>query len=94
MAAVPVAVPVAADRPPPPGAPPGGTYSVESYSGTTTLIIMVVLILIFWPALCAPFCCPCDSRQVYIVNGTKYVPSGAVVPVNDCCGNPCGGPAA
>ena len=28
------------------------------------------------------------------VDGVKRVPSGATVPVNDCCGNPCGGPAA
>jgi len=79
----------------PPGAAPGGTWTAESYSGQVTLIIFIVLILVFWPALCAPFCCPCDSRNVYVApNGVKYVASGQVVPINDCCGSPCGGPAA
>jgi len=72
----------------------GGVWSTETYSGQTTLIIFVVLLLLFWPACAGPFCCPCDTREIYTVDGVKRVPSGATVPVNDCCGNPCGGPAA
>jgi len=78
----------------PVGAPPGGTWLTEQYSGTTTMIIAIVLLLLIWPATCAPFCCPCDSRRVYRApDGRKWTPSGAMVPPSDCCGHPCGGPA-
>jgi len=94
MAAVPIGgAPLG--RPAPPGAPDGGAWSREMYTGNTTLLIVLLLVLFFWPALCAPFCCPCDQREVYIApNGVKYVGSGQIVPQSDCCGNPCGGPAA
>ena len=76
------------------GAAPGGIWRTEQYSGMVTLIIFVVLILIGGLLFCwAPFCCPCDSRQVYVApNGQKHTRSGAVVPSSECCGHPCGGP--
>ena len=77
----------------PPGAPPGGTWTSEQFTGTITIIIAVVLLFLFWPVMCVPFCCPCESRSVYIApDGRKFVRSGAVVPPSDCCGHPCGGP--
>lgn len=82
------------EAPPPPGAPAGGEYKQESYIGIITLIIFVILLFVFWPAAFGAFCCPCDTRKVYIVNGTKYVPSGLLVPPNECCGFPCLGPSA
>ena len=79
---------------PPFGAPLGGKWTTESYSGTVTLVIVVILALIFWPACWAPLTCPCDTRHVYVLpNKAKYTKSGAMVPPNDCCGHPCGGPA-
>ena len=79
---------------PPFGAPAGGKWTTESYSGMVTLILVVVLAFFFWPACAAPLCCPCDTRQVYVLpNKAKYTRSGAMVPPNDCCGHPCGGPA-
>ena len=78
---------------PPAGAPPGGTWTTENYSGTCTIVAVIVLVLLFWPAFAGPLCCPCDAREVYVVNGAKYTRSGAMVPPSDCCGHPCGGPA-
>ena len=55
-----------------------------------TMIIFVVLVFIGSLLFCwATFCCPCDSRQVYITpSGQKYTRSGAMVPTSECCGNP------
>ena len=80
---------------PPPNAQPGGSWTMEQFSGATTIVICCILIFFFWPVCCAPFCCPCDSRMVYIEPGTgrKFTRSGQMVPNNDCCGHPCGGPA-
>ena len=78
---------------PPAGAPPGGTWTTENYSGTCTIVAVIVLVLLFWPAFAGPLCCPCDAREVYVVNGAKHTRSGAMVPPSDCCGHPCGGPA-
>ena len=79
---------------PPPGAPPGGVYEEESYIGVATLLCCLLLLFFCWPATCAPFCCPCDQRVVYIYAGAKYTRSGQMVPAgSECCGYPCGGPA-
>ena len=75
--------------------PPGGSWHTEQYSGMITLICFIVVLIIFWPACAAPFCCPCDTREVYMLkDGRKFTKSGAVVPNQECCGNPCGGPSA
>jgi hypothetical protein len=78
---------------PPPGAPPGGVYQEETFIGCTTLIICLLLLFFCWPATCAPFCCPCDQRVVYIYAGAKYTRSGQMVPAGpECCGHPILGP--
>lgn len=78
---------------PPFGAPPGGRWTSEVYSGTMTFILCIVLLFVCFPAAWAPFVCPCDQRQIYMLkDGRKYTRSGAMVPPNDCCGHPCGGP--
>eukprot|EP00903_Cladosiphon_okamuranus_P016368 g15095.t1 len=61
----------------PQGAPQGGQWIQEQYCG---LITWLVGIFIF-PCVC---CCPCDSRLVYLVNGTRYNSFGAIVPAG-CC---------
>lgn len=79
---------------PPVGAAPGGVWRTEQYSGMVTMIIFIVLLFVGALFCWTPFCCPCDSRQVYVApNGQKYTRSGAMVPASECCGNPCGGPA-
>jgi len=75
---------------PPPGAPGGGNYVTQTYIGMITLIVVAVLVLLFWPACCAPLCCPCDQRRVYQVNGVNYHPDGRQVSTQECCGKPCG----
>mmetsp|Transcript_10505 Transcript_10505/g.22338 ORF Transcript_10505/g.22338 Transcript_10505/m.22338 type:complete len:111 (+) Transcript_10505:663-995(+) len=72
----------------PPGAPPGGTYTTESYIGMSTLITILILAIIFWPALFGPLCCPCDQRQVYIVNGQKFDTAGRMI-LPGACGCNC-----
>ena len=80
----PVMAAQAADgSPAPPGAPPGGAWSQEQYSGQTSMIIMIILILFFWPALCAPFCCLCDTRAPL-----PPTPAAALAAHKRACGIP------
>ena len=65
-----------AGRAPPRGAPAGGIYCQRPYCGLITILVAIFLV----PCVC---CCPCDQREVYVVNGVEYLPSGAVV--EKCC---------
>ena len=65
-----------AGRAPPPGAPAGGFWCQRPFCGPITILIAIF----FVPCVC---CCPCDKREVYVVNGVEYLPSGAVV--EKCC---------
>ena len=65
-----------AGRAPPPGAPAGGFWCQRPFCGPITILIALFL----WPYVC---CCPCDQREVYVVNGVEYLPSGAVQ--EKCC---------
>ena len=63
-------------RAPPLGAPAGGFWCQRPFCGPITILIAIFL----WPYVC---CCPCDQREVYVVNGVEYLPSGAVA--DKCC---------
>ena len=63
-------------RAPPLGAPAGGFWCQRPFCGPITILIALFL----WPYVC---CCPCDQREVYVVNGVEYLPSGAVA--EKCC---------
>jgi len=66
-----------AQMPPPPGCPPGGYWTQENYIGIITILLGIFV------AICA-FCCPCDTRQIYVVNGVKYKRNGAIAGDCDC----------
>ncbi|CAN0195745.1 unnamed protein product [Ascophyllum nodosum] len=57
---------------PPAGVPEGGMWIEEKYCGSATWIIGLLIV----PCV---FLCPLDTRTVYVVNGVKYNPFGAVV---------------
>ena len=65
-----------AGRAPPRGAPAGGVWCQRPFCGPITILVAIFLV----PCVC---CCPCDQREVYVVNGVEYLPSGAVV--EKCC---------
>ena len=65
-----------AGRAPPRGAPAGGIWCQRPFCGPITILVAIFLV----PCVC---CCPCDQREVYVVNGVEYLPSGAVV--EKCC---------
>lgn len=66
-------------RPPPPGLPEGGVWTRKNYAGNQTTIACVVscfLIGIFAPLV---FLCPCDEREVYVVDGKMYAADGSFI---------------
>ena len=63
-------------RAPPRGAPAGGVWCQRPFCGPITILIAIFLV----PCVC---CCPCDQREMYVVNGVEYLPSGAVE--EKCC---------
>ena len=65
-----------AGRAPPRGAPAGGLWCQRPFCGPITILIAIFLV----PCVC---CCPCDQREMYVVNGVEYMPSGAVE--EKCC---------
>ena len=65
-----------AGRAPPRCAPAGGIWCQRPFCGPITILVAIFLV----PCVC---CCPCDQREVYVVNGVEYLPSGAVV--EKCC---------
>ena len=65
-----------AGRAPPSGAPAGGYWCQRPFCGPITILIAIFV----WPYVC---CCPCDQREVYVVGGVEYLPSGAVA--DKCC---------
>ena len=65
-----------AGRAPPRGAPAGGVWCQRPFCGPITILIAIFLV----PCVC---CCPCDQREMYVVNGVEYLPSGAVE--EKCC---------
>ena len=65
-----------AGRAPPRGAPAGGVWCQRPFCGPITILIAIFLV----PCVC---CCPCDQREMYVVNGVEYLPSGAVA--EKCC---------
>jgi len=63
-------------RAPPPGAPAGGQWQQEKFCGIVT---MVVTAFCCW---CA-FCCPCDTRPVYVgPDGKTYKEDGCIINTN------------
>ena len=72
----PIVVQQVAGRAPPRGAPAGGIWCQRPFCGPITILIAIFLV----PCVC---CCPCDQREMYVVNGVEYLPSGAVE--EKCC---------
>ena len=77
---------------PPPGAPTGGTYEAETYIGNVTYLISFILFVLCFPLCVIPFFSPCDTRVVYVYEGTKYTREGMEVAPEKCFGHPCEGP--
>jgi len=68
------------------GADPGGSWVTETFIGPATLVAFIILLFVFWPACAAPFCCPCDQREVYISpDGLRRNPNGVIVPPGGGC---------
>lgn len=66
------------DASPPPGVPAGGEWGKVMYAGNVTGIMTCIGCLCFGlPGLCV-LCCPCDERDVYLVNGKLYSSDGRI----------------
>lgn len=64
---------------PPPGVADGGVWGKTNDAGANTWLICALLCLVGGPFVCfgAPaFCCPCDEKDVYRVNGKVYSAAG------------------
>ena len=48
----------------------------DQYAGPVTICISCGLLLFFWPAMCLPFCCPCDTRTTTYLDGRIVAQSG------------------
>mmetsp|Transcript_241 Transcript_241/g.301 ORF Transcript_241/g.301 Transcript_241/m.301 type:complete len:197 (+) Transcript_241:76-666(+) len=67
---------------PPPGAPDGGTWGKRKEAAEQTWLVCALLCFAFGPfaAFGLPaFCCPCDEKDAYMVNGKIYNTTGHYV---------------
>ena len=88
----PVSAMILGEDAPPPGVPTGGTYEAETYIGNVTYLISFILFVLCFPLCVIPFFSPCDTRVVYVYEGTKYTREGMEVASEKCFGHPCEGP--
>jgi ABC-type multidrug transport system ATPase subunit len=88
----PVSAMILGEDAPPPGVSTGGTYEAETYIGNVTYLISFILFVLCFPLCVIPFFSPCDTRVVYVHEGTKYTREGMEVASEKCFGHPCEGP--
>mmetsp|Transcript_21444 Transcript_21444/g.40037 ORF Transcript_21444/g.40037 Transcript_21444/m.40037 type:complete len:183 (+) Transcript_21444:117-665(+) len=71
-------------QPPPPGLPPGGRWVKLRHVGPNTWITCGILSAVFCVLFCFPcgiwaFCCPCDERRAYLINGRLFDEDGGMI---------------